>query len=312
MFAVNRGEPTPAKTKRKTAKRAARRRAALRCKLPLGGAIAEDYSSDEMDAQGTTRKVRLSALFAPGKDTLVVYNFMYGPSMKEACPSCTSILNGVDGSAQHVTLRVNLAMVAKSPRQRIVDFARERGWRHLRLISSAGNSYNRTYFGEQGDQMPMLNVFVRKNGKIHHKRIHCRPRAMFLSTAIEGDAVVFKRHMAVGRCDVDDPTHQGIPSVGSTTRSVVFIPSTSDQFDVETAPRWITTPMNAGRSAGSQEKLDDNTDPSRRRTDYNDISRNLLGIDREAHVAKVPPLRRNPASTLTRAGTIVCLKRPRK
>ena len=48
--------------------------------------------------------------------------------------------------------------------------ARDRGWKHLRLLSSADNNYNRDYYGEdgKGNQQPSLNVFTRKDGKIHH------------------------------------------------------------------------------------------------------------------------------------------------
>ncbi|HEY7568918.1 MAG TPA: DUF899 family protein [Gemmatimonadaceae bacterium] len=143
--------------------------AELRRKLPLGGEIAEDYAFVEVDTYGTPREVRFSQLFQSGQDTLVVYNFMYGPSMKQACTSCTSILDGLDGSAVHITNRVGLVVVAKSSIDRIAAFARQRGWRHLRLLSSHDNSFNDAYFGEaDGYQMPMLNVFVRRYGKIYH------------------------------------------------------------------------------------------------------------------------------------------------
>ena len=61
-------------------------------------------------------------------------------------------------------------MVARSPILRIREFARGRGWTNLRLLSSAGNTYNRDYHGEtpDGGQMPMLNVFTRRGGKVHH------------------------------------------------------------------------------------------------------------------------------------------------
>ena len=45
-----------------------------------------------------------------------------------------------------------------------------RGWRHLRLLSSA-NTYNRDYHGESEDgaqQLPMLNVFHRDIDTIRH------------------------------------------------------------------------------------------------------------------------------------------------
>lgn len=144
--------------------------AAQRRKLPPGGTVAEDYVFEEpVDVMGT-RRVKLSELFAPGKDALILYSFMYGPAMQRPCPSCTSIIDSLDGAAVHVEQRVNLAVVARSPLPRILTFARERGWRHLKFLSSAGNSYNRDYLAEDaaGNQWPMLNVFFRKAGKVRH------------------------------------------------------------------------------------------------------------------------------------------------
>ncbi len=148
--------------------------AALRRKLPLGGEVPQDYvftegSANLQDLQ-MERKVRLSELFNPGQDTLVIYSYMYGPEMKEPCTSCTSILDGLNGTSPHVNQRVSFVVAAKSPIQRIRAIARERGWNHLRLLSSEGNTYNHDYQGEnaQGNQMPSLNVFVRRDGKIYH------------------------------------------------------------------------------------------------------------------------------------------------
>ena len=148
--------------------------AALRRKLPLGGEVPEDYVFEEGAADindtKTARKTRLSELFSPGKDTLVLYSYMFGPNMQAPCVSCTSILDGLNGSGPHIRQRVNFAVVAKSPLARIRETARGRGWNNLRLLSSAGNTYNRDYHGEnaKGDQLPSLNVFVRRDGKVHH------------------------------------------------------------------------------------------------------------------------------------------------
>jgi len=146
--------------------------AAQRRALPLGGEVPEDYVFVEAGGDGTVagREVRLSELFAPGKDTLIVYSYMFGPAMERPCTSCTSILDAIDGEAPHVVDRVSLAVVAKSPAERIAGIARERGWRHMRLLSSAGNTYNRDYHGEtaNGAQMPALNVFTRRDGKVFH------------------------------------------------------------------------------------------------------------------------------------------------
>ncbi|HEY6140493.1 MAG TPA: DUF899 family protein [Thermoanaerobaculia bacterium] len=149
----------------KDLRRNVERVAAMRRTLPLGGAPREDYVFDGADGP-----VRLSELFEGGKDSLIVYSYMFGPQMAQPCVSCTSILDALDGEAPHVVQRVNFAVVAKSPIERILGFTKPRGWRNLRLLSSAGNTYNRDYGAEneKGAQMPMANVFVRRDGKVHH------------------------------------------------------------------------------------------------------------------------------------------------
>jgi predicted dithiol-disulfide oxidoreductase (DUF899 family) len=148
--------------------------AAMRRKLPLGAPIPEDYAFEEgatdLADTKTLRTVRLSDLFRDALNTLVVYSFMFGPAMKAACPMCTSFIDSLNSAAPHFEQRANLAVVAKSPLGRIRDFGRGRMWNHLRLLSSAGNTYNRDYHGEtpEGGQVPSLNVFVRRGGKIHH------------------------------------------------------------------------------------------------------------------------------------------------
>lgn len=148
--------------------------AAQRRAIPLGGAVAEDYVFDEgapgLDDTGAVSRVRLSELFEAGKPSLIAYSFMYGPDMKTACPMCAAMLDSLNGSAAHVAERANLVVIAKSPIQRIRAFARERGWNRLRLLSSAGNSYNRDYHGETaaGSQIPAMNVFVRRGTTVHH------------------------------------------------------------------------------------------------------------------------------------------------
>jgi predicted dithiol-disulfide oxidoreductase (DUF899 family) len=148
--------------------------AVMRRKLPLGGQIPEDYVFEEgatdLADTNAVHNVRLSDLFRDGLNSLIVYSFMFSPQMKQACPMCTSFIDSLNGAAAHFGQRANLAVVAKSPIGRIRDFARERGWNHLRLLSSARNSYNRDYHGESpdGGQIPSLNVFVRRAGKIQH------------------------------------------------------------------------------------------------------------------------------------------------
>jgi predicted dithiol-disulfide oxidoreductase (DUF899 family) len=157
--------------------------AAARRALPPGGPVPEDYVF-----QGRSGDVHLSELFAPGKDSLVIYSFMFprdpsddrpGPVGGESaqlplhegpCPSCVALLDQLEGTAEHVAPLLNFAVIAKTPIERLLSFADERGWRRLRLLSSQGNTYNRDYHAEtaEGHQRPMLNVFHRDSDGMRH------------------------------------------------------------------------------------------------------------------------------------------------
>jgi predicted dithiol-disulfide oxidoreductase (DUF899 family) len=140
--------------------------ARLRRGLPLGGKVREDYVFEEGEE---ARAVRLSELFGD-KDTLIAYSFMYGPKVERPCPSCTSIVDSLDGAATHVNQQASLVVIGRSPIARLRAFAAERGWTHVRLLSSAKNSYNADYHAEDasGSQWPVLNVFTRNGKGIYH------------------------------------------------------------------------------------------------------------------------------------------------
>jgi predicted dithiol-disulfide oxidoreductase (DUF899 family) len=163
--------------------------AAARRELPPGGEIPEDYVFQGAGPEGKPMDVRLSELFAPGKDSLAIYNFMFprdpeddrpGPVREKEtaklplgegpCPSCVALLDQLDGAVEHVSQKMNFAVVAKSPLPRLLTFARERGWGRLRFFSSADNSYNPDYLAEtpEGAQRPILNVFHRDGETIRH------------------------------------------------------------------------------------------------------------------------------------------------
>ncbi len=162
--------------------------AAARRELPPGGPVPEDYTFAGIAADGAPGEVRLSELFAAGRDSLVIYGFMFprdpgdetpGPLAGETarlplavgpCPSCAAFLDQLDGAAEHVAQRLNLVVVAKAPLERLLVFGEERGWRHLRLLSSAANTFNRDYHAEtaERDQRPMMNVFHRDGETIRH------------------------------------------------------------------------------------------------------------------------------------------------
>jgi predicted dithiol-disulfide oxidoreductase (DUF899 family) len=130
--------------------------------LPLGGIIPQDYT-----VIGPHGPIKFSELFGD-KDTLVVYSMMYGPQRARACPMCTAMLSSWDGAAQNFTQQAALAVFARSPMQRLLDWKTERHWRNLELYSDTDGDYTRTYVDPNDGDVPALNIFTRHNGKIHH------------------------------------------------------------------------------------------------------------------------------------------------
>ena len=132
--------------------------------LPAGGEVPQDYRFEGEQGPAT-----LSQMFGDF-DTLVTYNWMFGPQRARPCPMCTSLLSAFDGEMPDIVQRVAFAVIARSPIDRMVAFKKERGWRHLRLYSSGGNSFNRDYVGEDpgGDDQAAFNVFTRSGGVLRH------------------------------------------------------------------------------------------------------------------------------------------------
>ncbi len=159
--------------------------AVMRRALPPGGAVPEDYVFERIGANFRPEPVKLSELFGE-HSTLLLYSYMFGSDRDEPCVGCTHLLDGVDGAARHVSQKAALYAVASSPIARLAAWAHGRRWEHLPLLSSAGNGYASTYYGntaaftpgmraergynddENWDE-PMLNVFRKDpDGTIRH------------------------------------------------------------------------------------------------------------------------------------------------
>jgi predicted dithiol-disulfide oxidoreductase (DUF899 family) len=162
--------------------------AAARRELPPGGPVKVDYVFEGAGADGAPSEIRLSELFEPGKDSLIIYSFMFprdpgdqtpGPPVGETarlplvegpCPSCTALLDQLDGAAEHAgqnLKRRGRREGTASPCSRVRSGT---GMATAAVLSSAGNTYNADYFAETPDgvQRPMLTVFHRDDDVIRH------------------------------------------------------------------------------------------------------------------------------------------------
>jgi predicted dithiol-disulfide oxidoreductase (DUF899 family) len=136
--------------------------AAQRRALPPGGEVTRAYRF-----VGENGPASFADLFG-GKLTLVVYSYMFGPQRSRPCPMCTSLLSAWDGEAKDVEQRIALAVVARSPIERLVAFKKERGWYGLKLYSDMSGDYTRDYVSAEEADVPAYNVFTRRDGAIRH------------------------------------------------------------------------------------------------------------------------------------------------
>ena len=80
-----------------------------RRRLPLGGAVPQDYEYQEWETRtGSPRPVKLSELFEGDKDTLFLYSFMFipgpnGEPLGSPCPACSKMATATypSGAARH-------------------------------------------------------------------------------------------------------------------------------------------------------------------------------------------------------------------
>ena len=99
-------------------------------------------------ASGKPKRVRLSELFAPGKDTLAIYSFMFGPergaavSGLHAFPRWSRRCLAAHRPAHQPRRRRQVAAVAH-------PFLRQGARLAMAAtLSTAGNAYDRDYFGD--------------------------------------------------------------------------------------------------------------------------------------------------------------------
>ncbi|MGE3831621.1 MAG: DUF899 family protein [Parvibaculaceae bacterium] len=140
--------------------------------LPPGGEVKEDYVFQWANDGKVGRPVKFSELFG-GKDTLLIYSFMFGPNWDKPCPSCTSLVDGFDRSAYQVTHSgAAFVALAKAPAEKINAWARERGWSQIGLVSGSGSRFQADYKCQDASdddmQWPVMLSFMKRDGKTHH------------------------------------------------------------------------------------------------------------------------------------------------
>ena len=99
-------------------------------------AMEKEYRFDADDGQRS-----LAELF-DGRSQLLVYHFMYGPTYEAGCPTCSSMVDGLDGLLSHLHARdVTLALVSRAPMERLRAYKQRMGW-SIPWVSSANSDFS--------------------------------------------------------------------------------------------------------------------------------------------------------------------------
>lgn len=131
--------------------------------LPPGPVVEKNYRFK--DANG--EEVGLIDLFGD-KETLVSYFWMYGPQRERPCPMCTNWLGAVNGNAIDIKQQVALKIFGRSPVERQLAFAEERGWKSLDFVQTVGDAYANDLglINPDGSENPALLVFQRDGDQV--------------------------------------------------------------------------------------------------------------------------------------------------
>ena len=121
--------------------------------------VGKEYRLDTGDGKKT-----LAELF-DGRSQLLAYNIMFGPDYTlGACPGCTGLADGLDGTLVHLNHRdVTLICLSRAPIERLTAYKQRMGWQ-FPYVSTYGTDFAAD-FGlamteEQAQQIPELQEMI--------------------------------------------------------------------------------------------------------------------------------------------------------
>jgi predicted dithiol-disulfide oxidoreductase (DUF899 family) len=77
-----------------------------------------------------------------GRSQLLIYHFMFGPDYEAGCPTCSSMVDGLDGLVPHLHARdVTPLLVSRAPLPKLQAYRRRMGW-GIPWASSANSEFN--------------------------------------------------------------------------------------------------------------------------------------------------------------------------
>src|ERR1044071_3354403 len=121
--------------------------------------VDKEYEFDTEDGKKT-----LAELF-DGRSQLLAYNIMFGPDYTlGACPGCTSLADGLDGTLVHLNHRdVTLICFSRAPIERLTAYKRRMGWRFPYVSTYTSDfafDFNLALTEQQAQRTPQVKEMI--------------------------------------------------------------------------------------------------------------------------------------------------------
>jgi len=174
---------------------------------------------------GPNGEETLAELFE-GRSQLLVYHFMFGPEMKEGCPSCSWVADHFDATLPHLAARdVTLVVVSRAPLPMLEAFKRRMGWR-FRWVSSYGSDFNYDFGVSFTDEQRASGVLPYNYGTIEFTGAEKQGASVF---AKDGDDV-FHTYSTYGR---------GVEALMGTYSYLDLVPKGRDEEGLDFTMAWV-------------------------------------------------------------------------
>ncbi len=131
----------------------------IELKKMRNGEEVQNYTFKDVNG----KNVQFFDLFADKDELLIIHN------MGKSCVYCTLWADGFRGFAEHLSNRVNWALVSPDEHSTMAEFASSRNWNYP-VLSSNGNSFKKDmgFENEEGAVYPGYSTFEKRDGKVYH------------------------------------------------------------------------------------------------------------------------------------------------
>ena len=184
--------------------------------------VEKNYVFDTPEGKKT-----LGDLF-DGRSQLIIYHFMFGPEWKEGCPSCSFLVDHIDGAVPHLAARdVTLTMVSRAPLAKIEAFKKRMGWR-FKWVSSFGTDFNYDYHASFTPEQ-------RAKGKVDYNYT----MEEFPSEEAPGASVFYKDPASGEIFHTYSVYARGLDPLVGTYTLLDMVPKGRDEDDLAFSMQWV-------------------------------------------------------------------------